>query len=1169
MAKTQLLSARWLTRAFTSLFLVVVFVLAQVMPGIGLLTPPAANAQTGASCHYRVSGYLDTSLCWIELTTINKTSAGAANGQRVTIQIDSTHTMSFTVKYNQGNTFPGSIIGNVITKALPLWSGGVMGNTINGTTYYKAPTGVPASTPMAFYSSGISGTNQVNPQVELRDIVVRNSSGFSPSFGMVIADAESTNSGENITMLSDTGVSVLGKFTPSGYTAPCANNGPSTVTGTGGSAGVAMSGLRCNGIAGNVGMLLGQSTNPTNIKVELNSPTGGLQGVSFAVLMGGAKGTVATDQKADQGLTTKTNFNMEMAIGGVALGSTVTTTGTAVSSTSGTFLLDSTRKTVTFKSTPTTNVSTAWLRYTPTWTCTVTGSTGTTVSRTPTITQVGNTSQAGVTVNAGETANCDVLWVSKFDLNATLDLGKFVIGSASTYSPPAGTAYTLAYVCTPPTGFAAAYPGYTALTGSVSVTDNQRKTVSGLPVGASCVITETSPYTDRSTSLVTGWTTATTKPTTTTAAASHTVTLVSGTNSVAAVNQYTPVMGDLIVTKQITGTARSQFRTTAFQIEYRCQDDTAGVWKPVNLPAVGSDDTETITLSGVIPVGRNCQIREVNPPTAANTSAATIQATVGTGTATTVTAGQSTAFTVPVPTTVGVKSSQQIKYVNKYDWNSVAVSLASSKLGTARDLYTGDFGYDVVCTLNGANSYQGIVTIPAASVGTGYSLTNSQVTPTGAGTGNPQTFQAPPGSLCKVTLRAPASTAIAALAPTGGPSTINREPYTYFLDNNGNTRVSTSGTAADGSTNMTTNGVSLNGSTINVGGTVGDAWKTHSYSFVVPAPVDSPTAPVYRVSAAHVYNLDARDVIVNKVVQPESVDAGNFNFTYTCGPANNPSASGTATIADGENFTIKQVPVNSSCSVSEDLGDNQAGPITSWATGAPGANPATALPGEIVATTDGPASRTTFSVPTTAVSDTTTTAWQVTATNRYAVIDVEKTITGGGVSSGQNTPLDTAVLGTDQTSMTITYTVTNNGPFAFKEFVLSDPSLQGYTLTTVNGQPVTLGTDGRLNGLNCAQTTSLEPGASITCQVIAQLEADTAVNYRGAVNVIGYVDAAAGRGLQATDEDTFGALRMPAAVFGLPITGGLGVWGILGGGAILLLLGGLGYFWMKKRDSDS
>lgn len=437
------------------------------------------------------------------------------------------------------------------------------------------------------------------------------------------------------------------------------------------------------------------------------------------------------------------------------------------------------------------------------------------------------------------------------------------------------------------------------------------------------------------------------------------------------------------------------------------------------------------------------------------------------------------------------------------EWNSVAVGLASVKLGTGRNLYTGDFSYDVLCTLNGATSYQGVIVIPAVSVVDGYVLNNGVITPTGAGAGNPQTFQAPPGSLCKVTLKAPATNAIADLDVTGGPATQNREPYSYFLDYNGQVRVSTAGTAADGSTNMTTDGVTMDGNTINVSGEAGDAWKTHTYNFVVPAATDSPTAPVYRVAATHVYNGDTRDVIINKVVLPESVDAGDFNFTYTCGPENNPYATGAATIGDGENFVIEDVPVNATCTVAEALGDNQAGPITTWTTGAPGANPAETIPSEIVANVDGPASQISFKVPTAAVTDTETVAWQVTATNSYAVIDMEKTINGGGVSNGSNTPLDTAVIGTEETSMTITYTVTNTGPFAFKEVVLSDPSLEGYTLTTVEGQPVTLGTDGRLNGLNCALTTPLEPGASITCQVVVSLPADGSVNYRGAVNVVG------------------------------------------------------------------
>ena len=129
-----------------------------------------------------------------------------------------------------------------------------------------------------------------------------------------------------------------------------------------------------------------------------------------------------------------------------------------------------------------------------------------------------------------------------------------------------------------------------------------------------------------------------------------------------------------------------------------------------------------------------------------------------------------------------------------------------------------------------------------------------------------------------------------------------------------------------------------------------------------------------------------------------------------------------------------------------------------------------------------------------------------------------------------------------------------------------DPSLEGYTLSTPEGTPVTIRSDGTLDGMNCDVDKPLPTGATITCQVVAQLPGDGTVTYRDSATALGYTQMIGERQLKAEDSDSFGAIRLSAVSFQLPDTGTTTLVGILGLGVIVSLGAFIGY--LRNRNDE-
>jgi choice-of-anchor A domain-containing protein len=157
-------------------------------------------------------------------------------------------------------------------------------------------------------------------------------------------------------------------------------------------------------------------------------------------------------------------------------------------------------------------------------------------------------------------------------------------------------AFTGTYTCTPTTG--------ADITGSWSVTVGATQTISGLPAGAVCTITEDALSTGPSADTSYVWGTPTYSP------ASGTIT-TGGTATITAQNSFTRQTGSFAITKALTDpdgvVASGRLFTGTYTCDPQSGADITGSW------SVEAGDTQTVTG---IPVGSSCSITEDSLSTA-------------------------------------------------------------------------------------------------------------------------------------------------------------------------------------------------------------------------------------------------------------------------------------------------------------------------------------------------------------------------------------------------------------------------------------------------------------------------------------------------------------------------------------------------------------------------
>lgn len=188
--------------------------------------------------------------CWLNLTNYNDATARSASGQNLTFALPDGSTLSFNARVTGGTTTAYN------SATAPSWTGAAIGNT--------AFVGIPGR-PVLYTAA--AGTRTI----ALSGITILPPAGATASvFSFIVADAESSNQSESLTMTTNGAPWQLLDTVPpvSGGTFPLI-------------AGLGSSTVNINGVSGSVGAHVLGSNSPTNITVQ--TVAGGLQGVMFAV----------------------------------------------------------------------------------------------------------------------------------------------------------------------------------------------------------------------------------------------------------------------------------------------------------------------------------------------------------------------------------------------------------------------------------------------------------------------------------------------------------------------------------------------------------------------------------------------------------------------------------------------------------------------------------------------------------------------------------------------------------------------------------------------------------------------------------------------------------------------------------------------------------------------
>lgn len=479
----------------------------------------------------------------------------------------------------------------------------------------------------------------------------------------------------------------------------------------------------------------------------------------------------------------------------------------------------------------------------------------------------------------------------------------------------------------------------------------------------------------------------------------------------------------------------------------------------------------------------------------------------------------------------------------------VTMDFDVAKVGDGRNLHTGGYTYDLVCTVGTGEDQREVVNktnllYAENNVGDGFFYTTDadNLSLTGAD-GGMETLRITPGAECTVTATTAAlNETDAALRPTGADDG-TRTPYTYFLDVDKTDGVRVSGgTTPEGLTEMTSIGAPEGQVDVD-SSTVGDEWKNHTFKFVVPTEKSS-----HRVSIVHAYDLDRRDIEITKAVAGASVE-DKFAFQYSLDDGDTWVDADT-TIGHGETLTIKDVPVlndsleDTTVMIREDLGTNPAGPLVSWK-----------LNNADLTNTYGDGYATTASFVSGPVATVPTPKQQIDITNSYAAINVDKHIDGllDGIGS-------TTLVPAGNTEMTIRYTVENTGPVDLDTITIYDLSLINDQFTLPTGITVD-STTGEVNG--CILT--FVEGVA-TCEFtvpptenFSHYEADEAEATIVATTTID------GRTVTAAGEDTHGAMRLPDLAAMLPNTGATTLVWVLGLGVLIALAALVNYIRSRRN----
>lgn len=170
---------------------------AAVIAAAGTLIGSPAQAQTDG-CGYGSGGEFDTTICWIDMSDFDQAVATSPAGQPMSIELTPDYTMSFTFRFTPGADGFRVLEGT----AFPTYDLAPIGNTA-----YTGTPGMPALYQQVDAGTGFSGDLGT---LTIEDLTVNGPSGeVVDGYGIVMADAESTNREEGLTFSSDQPIELL------------------------------------------------------------------------------------------------------------------------------------------------------------------------------------------------------------------------------------------------------------------------------------------------------------------------------------------------------------------------------------------------------------------------------------------------------------------------------------------------------------------------------------------------------------------------------------------------------------------------------------------------------------------------------------------------------------------------------------------------------------------------------------------------------------------------------------------------------------------------------------------------------------------------------------------------------------------------------------------------
>ncbi|MFC8930429.1 isopeptide-forming domain-containing fimbrial protein [Rhodococcus sp. NPDC057135] len=360
---------------------------------------PDEQPANGCAFSAPSTGPFSQNICWIDMSALNEAAATSAAGQSMEIQLTEGYKINF--KAFLTNSVAGKNHQGIETKGLPTLRYAALGTS--------AYTGVPSTIRPAIYQkSSVNG--QSGGTVSLKNIVMTGPNGPIYNYGLVAADAESTDANtstdkEFLTFNSDKPLRQIARTVGAdepGY--------PGIRACDGGLTAMPATTVRCdswnlvNSQEYSPGTLVVASTAPTNFAATFGNTVldTSRQGLAFGVLLSKVKidkdlTRVSPGDDFTIGMSTGHHANAGAAAATEIKSTTTGATDTTASTGWRTLLADTTPTPVTFWEKPT-NSATKTANYATSWDCQVNGVTQ--------ALRVGDVAQAALT--PGDNVYCKV-----------------------------------------------------------------------------------------------------------------------------------------------------------------------------------------------------------------------------------------------------------------------------------------------------------------------------------------------------------------------------------------------------------------------------------------------------------------------------------------------------------------------------------------------------------------------------------------------------------------------------------------------------------------------------------------------------------------------------------------------------------------------------------------